>query len=297
MATLTAAAPLAPLPPATPAKPAQPAAPAPQPAPLAWAAALGQHVAERGRSAMRTITFIGEVLQALGRLLRGRSTMRLVDLAWQVDQTGPTSVPVVALVVGLVGVIIAYMGAAQLQRFGAQSFIADLVSVGVVREMAALMTGMMLAGRVGAAFAAQLGSMQANDEIDALRTLGINPIDQLVLPRMLAMLLVAPLLTAMAATVGVAAGAVVAVWVFGILPADFWARTLAALDASQITIGLVKGTVYAVLVALAGCLEGLAAGRSAQAVGQAATTAVVKGIVWIVVSASVMTIMLQRLGW
>ncbi|OYU98313.1 MAG: hypothetical protein CFE45_16965 [Burkholderiales bacterium PBB5] len=223
--------------------------------------------------------------------------MRRVDLVWQLDQTGPRSVPIVALVCGLVGLILAYMGAAQLQRFGAQSFIADLVSVGVVREIAALMTGVILSGRVGAAFAAQLATMQTNDEVDALRTMGVNPIDHLVLPRVIAMTLTAPLLTAMAAAVGVAAGGLVAVLVFGMLPADYWARSVAALSGSQIAIGLGKGTVYALLVALAGCREGLAAGRSALAVGQATTTAVVKGIVWMVVAASVMTMLLQQLGW
>jgi phospholipid/cholesterol/gamma-HCH transport system permease protein len=223
--------------------------------------------------------------------------MRGVDLAWQLDQTGPGSVPIVALVCGLVGVILAYIGAAQLQKFGAQSFIADLVSVGVVREIAALMTGVILSGRVGAAFAAQLATMQANDEIDALRSMGVDPVDQLVLPRVLAMALMAPLLTAVGALVGVIAGGLVAVTVFGILPADYALRTFSSLTGAQIAIGLCKGSVYAVLVALAGCREGLNAGRSAQAVGDATTTAVVKGIVWIVVAASLITIVLQRLGW
>ena len=244
-----------------------------------------------------TLHFIGEVVLALGRLLRGRSHMRWADLAFQLDQTGPRSVPIVALVCGLVGVILAYMGAAQLQRLGAQSYIADLVTVGVVREIAALMTGVILSGRVGAAFAAQLGSMQANEEIDALRTLGLDPVDYLVLPRLLAMVLVAPLLTAMAALVGVLAGWLVAVLIFGVPPVDYLTRGLQSLTPAHLLVGLGKGTVYAMLVALAGCRQGLAAGRSAQAVGQATTAAVVQAIVWIVISASLLTIALQRLDW
>ena len=244
-----------------------------------------------------TLQFIGQVVQALGRLLRGRSQMRWADLAFQLDQTGPRSVPIVALVCGLVGVILAYMGADQLKRLGAQSYIADLVTVGVVREIAALMTGVILSGRIGAAFAAQLGSMQANEEIDALRTLGLDPVDYLVLPRLLAMMLVAPLLTAMAALVGVLAGWLVAVLIFGVPPADFMTRGLQSLTTAHLLVGLGKGTVYAMLVALAGCRQGLAAGRSAQAVGQATTAAVVQAIVWIVVAASLLTIALQRLGW
>ena len=278
---------------------AAPLVPAASPVPegLQWANRIGQQARRSTAEAARSLEFIGQVMQALGRLLHGRSALRWADLAWQLEQTGPRSVPIVALVCGLVGVILAYMGAAQLQLFGAQSYIADLVSVGVVREIAALMTGVILAGRVGAAFAAQIGSMQANEEIDALRTLGIDPVDHLVLPRLLAMLLVAPLLTAMAALVGLCAGWAVAVLVFGIPPLEYLTRSQQAVTAMHLGIGLFKGTVYAMLVALAGCRQGLAAGRSAQAVGQATTAAVVQAIVWIVVAASALTIMFQRLGW
>lgn len=234
---------------------------------------------------------------SLGRLLRGRAQMRRSDRLLQIDQTGPRSVAIVALVCGLVGLILAYMGALQLQRFGAQAFIADLVSVGVVREIAALMTGVILSGRVGAAFAAQLGAMHANDEIDALRVLGIDPIDHLVLPRVLALTLIAPLLTAIGALVGMAAGWLVSVTVFGIQSADFIVRSGQSLTVSHVLVGLAKGTVYAMLVGLAGCRQGMASGRSAQAVGQATTLAVVRAIVWIVAAASVLTVLLQRLAW
>lgn len=241
------------------------------------------------------LAFVGELMRSLGRLLRGRARMRMTDLLWQVEQAGPRSVPIVALVCGLVGLIVAYMGAAQLQRFGAQSFIADLTAIGVVREIAALMTGFILSGRIGAAYAAQLGSMQANDEVDALRTLGIDPMDHLVLPRVLAMVLVAPLLTAFGALVGLGAGLVVAVSIFGVEVHEFLHRTQQALGLPHVAVGLLKGTVYAALVAIAGCRQGLAAGRSAEAVGAATTRAVVQAIVWIVVAASLLTILFQRL--
>ena len=262
-----------------------------------WVTQVGLWAAAAWADGRQTLKFIGEVLLSLGRLLRGRADMRWADLAWQLDRTGPRSVAIVSLVCGLVGVILAYMGADQLRRFGAQIYIADLVSVGMVREIAALMTGVILAGRVGAAFAAQLASMQANDEIDALRSLGLDPVDHLVLPRLLALLLAAPLLTAMAALVGLLAGWAVAVAIFGVPAADFLTRSLHALSPTHVLIGLFKGTVYAMLVALAGCRQGLAAGRSAEAVGQATTTAVVQAIVWIVVVASLLTIVFQRLGW
>jgi len=244
-----------------------------------------------------TLGFVGSVLMSLSRLVRGRSDMRLSDLAWQVEHTGPRSLPIVALVSFLVGLIVAYMSAAQLERFGAQSFIADLVTVGVVREIAALLVGIVLAGRVGAAFAAQIGSMRANDEVDALQTMGVDPVDHLVLPRVLALLIVGPLLTVFAALVGMLVGWAVAVLLYGVTPLEYAYKSVQALTLPHVLIGLLKGTVYALLVALAGCRQGLAAGRSAQAVGDATTAAVVQAIVWIVVAASVLTVIFQRLDW
>lgn len=245
----------------------------------------------------KTLTFFGEVLLSMGRWLRGRSDMRLSDLAWQIEQTGPRSLPIVALVCFLVGLIVAYMGAAQLQRFGAQNYIADLVTVGVVREVAALLVGIVLAGRVGAAFAAQIGSMRANEEVDALATMGVNPVDFLVLPRVLALLIIGPLLTAFGAAVGMAVGWLVAVGIYGVTPLEYVYASMQALTLPHVVVGLVKGTAYSVLVALAGCLQGMSAGRSAQAVGDATTASVVQAIVWIVVVASVLTVVFQRLDY
>lgn len=245
----------------------------------------------------KTLTFVGEVLLSLGRWMRGKSDMRTSDLMWQIEQTGPRSLPIVSLVCFLVGLIVAYMGAAQLQRFGAQNFIADLVTVGVVREVAALLVGIVLAGRVGAAFAAQIGSMRANEEVDALTTLGVNPFDFLVLPRVLALLIVGPMLTAFGALVGMAVGWLVAVGIYGVTPLEYVYASVESLTLPHVVVGLIKGTVYAVLVALAGCLQGMAAGRSAQAVGDATTASVVQAIVWIVVAASVLTVVFQRLDF
>lgn len=245
----------------------------------------------------KTLAFFGEVLLSLGRFFRGRSDMRASDLAWQIDQTGPRSLPIVSLVCFLVGLIVAYMGAAQLQRFGAQTYIADLVTVGVVREVAALLVGIVLAGRVGAAFAAQIGSMRANEEVDALATMGVNPVDFLVLPRVLALLIVGPLLTAFGALVGMAVGWMVAVGIYGVTPLEYVYASMEAITLPHVLVGLIKGTAYSVLVALAGCLQGMSAGRSAQAVGDATTAAVVQAIVWIVVVASVLTVVFQRLDF
>lgn len=274
-----------------------PAVAAPPAGPPNRVARLGARTAAWWAGQRKTLTFFGEVLLSVGRWLRGASDMRLSDLMWQIEQTGPRSLPIVALVSFLVGLIVAYMGAAQLQRFGAQTYIADLVTVGVVREVAALLVGIVLAGRVGAAFAAQIGSMRANEEVDALATMGVNAVDFLVLPRVLALLIVGPLLTTFGALVGMGVGWLVAVGIYGVSPLEYVHSSAQTLTLPHVLVGLIKGTVYAVLVALAGCLQGLSAGRSAQAVGDATTASVVQAIVWIVVAASVLTVVFQRLDF
>ena len=259
-------------------------------------AGLGQRVADSAAQALVTATFVGEVLLALARLLRGRSGLQRSELWRQIEQCGPLSLPIVALTSGLIGLMLAYMGGAQLDRLGAQSYIADIVTVGMVRELAGLMTGVILAGRVGSAFAAQLATMKGGEEIDALRVLGVDPIDHLVLPRLLALVLVAPLVWAYASLFGVLVGAVPAVLVYGVALGEYVGQCLDALTWPHLWVGLFKCTCYAALLALAGCREGLHAGRNAQAVGAATTAAVVKGLVWIIAAASFSTIVFESLG-
>lgn len=255
------------------------------PAPSAWA------------QARTTLSFVGDVVLAVGRVRQRPRVFRWSDVHQHMDQMGPGSLPIVSLTVFLVGLMLAYMGGAQLGRIGAQSFIADVVTVGVVRELAALMTGVILAGRIGAAIAAQLGTMTVNEEIDALRTLGIDPMRHLVLPRLLAMLLVAPLLIVLAMLVGVLAGLPAALWVYGVPAAEYLHKSLQALTWTHLWIGLFKGTMYALLVVIAGCREGLYVGPTAEAIGVATTRAVVKSLVWIVMAACGSTVVLQSLGF
>ena len=257
---------------------------------------LGLALLDARAEARITLTFIGEVLLALLRLLQGRSTMRFGDLMRQIDQTGPLSIPIVTLTCSLVGLMLAYMGGAQLERLGAQAYIADIVTVGMVREMAGLMTGMILTGRVGASFAAQLATMKAGEEIDALRALGVDPVDHLVMPRLLALVCVAPLILAYASAVGVLAGMIPASLIYGSPASEYLVQAQKALTWDHLWIGLFKGTLYAALLGLAGCREGLQAGRDALAVGQATTTAVVKGLVWIIVAACATTVLFQSMG-
>lgn len=267
------------------------------PPPPTGLAAVGQKALDVATEMRATTAFLGEVLIALGRLLRGRSDLQAADLWRQVDQAGPLSLPIVSLTCFLVGLMLAYMGGAQLARIGAPNFIPDVVAVGMVRELAGLMTGVILAGRLGAAFAAQLGTMQAGEEIDALRAMGVDPIGYLVLPRLLALILVAPFLVAFGMLVGTLAGWPAAVAAYGLTSAEYLHKAWGAMTWTHLWIGLFKGTMYLALVALAGCREGLRAARDAQAVGAATTAAVVKALVWIVAAACGSTVVLQSLGF
>lgn len=240
--------------------------------------------------------FIGELLLAGLQSLGGRGSFRSRDFWAVVEQVGPQALGIVSLISFLVGLILAYMGAAQLALFGAQIYIADLVSIGMVREIGALMTGIVIAGRSGAAFAAQLGTMQVNEEIDAYRTAGLAPMQFLVLPRVLALLCMTPLLTLYASVMGILAGALVVVLVFGLDATAYFNQTLEVLTLTDLWVGLLKAAVYGAMVGLSGCLRGMQCGRSAQAVGDAATSAVVTGILLIVVTASMLTIMFYKLG-
>jgi phospholipid/cholesterol/gamma-HCH transport system permease protein len=247
--------------------------------------------------AARTVAFFGEVLVASAHWVRRGTGPRAGQVLEQIDRCGPGSLPVVLLSCALAGLLVAYMGGAQLARIGAQGYIADVVTVGMVRELAGLMTGIILAGRIGSAYAAQLATMEAGEEIDALRVLGVDPVSQLVLPRLVALVLVMPALYALGALIGVAAGWLAAVGAFGVSSAEYVQQCLRALRFTDLWIGLMKAVLYAALVAIAGCREGLYAGRSAQAVGEATTTAVVKALVWIVAAAAGSTAVLTALGF
>jgi len=248
------------------------------------------------RAAPEMLHFLGEVTLSFGRLFRGKAQFRRSDLMLVIEDVGPHALPIVTLISFLVGLIVAYMGAVQLQQFGAQIYIANLVSLGMTREMGALMTGIIMAGRTGAAYAAQLGSMQVNEEIDAFRVMGFNPIDFLVLPRMLALIMMMPLLVLYAGIVGITAGMFVAITAFDITTFEYYQQTVRSMAWSHICVGVIKGTVYGVLIAFAGCLRGMQCGRSAQSVGEATTSAVVTGILFIVIAASLLTILFQQLG-
>ena len=242
------------------------------------------------------LAFVGEAFLSLLRLCAGKARLRRSDFLLALQDCGARSLPIVALINFLVGLILGFVGAIQLQRFGAQIYVADLVGIGMLRDIAPIMTGIIVTGRTGASFAAQLGTMEANEEIDALRTLGIPPIDFLVLPRLLALSLMMPLLCLYADVLGIAGGLVVASSMLKISPIQYLPETARAVHLNDLFLGLFMSAVFGVLVALAGCMRGIRSGRSASAVGEATTSAVVTGIVSIVVATAIITAVAYVLG-
>lgn len=242
------------------------------------------------------VTFLGDLIQSAFSLIKGKGRFRFVDLMTYIQDCGPASLPIVSLISFLVGLILAFVGALQLSLFGAQMYLADLVGLGMTREMGALMVGIIMAGRTGAAYAAQIGTMNVNSEIDALKTMGFNPMEFLVMPRMLALILVMPLLCLYADFMGMLGGAAVAIGLFDISSTEYWVRTELAVQLKDVLVGLFKASIFGILIAYSGCIRGMQCGRSASAVGDAATSAVVTGIIFIVISDSLITIIFNQLG-
>jgi len=242
------------------------------------------------------LEFVGDTVLAITNLVRGKAQYRRSDFALVFESCSGEALPIVTLISFLVGIILAFVGLMQLRFFGAQIFVADLVGIAMFRVMAAIMTGIVMAGRTGGAFAAQLGTMQVNQEIDALKTLGISPMEFLVLPRMLGLTVMMPLLTLYANVMGVIGGAVVAYSEPNITLMEYYHRTVTAVSLWDLGIGLFSSVVFGVIVAFAGCMRGMQCGRSASAVGDATTAAVVTAIVGIIVSTAVITVITSILG-
>src|SRR5436190_21508618 len=240
--------------------------------------------------------FIGEAMQSFSRLVIGHARFRHSDLVDIIYECGAAALPIITLISFLVGLILAFVGAIQLQQFGAQIYVADLVGIAMAREMGALMSAIIMSGRTGAAFAAQLGTMQVNEEIDALTTLGISPIEFLVLPRMLALAVMMPLLALYADLLGLLGGMAVGVGMLDLGVVEYYLRTIGAIGLDDCVAGLIKASVFGVLIAMAGCLRGIQCGRSSAAVGAATTSAVVTGIVLIIVSDAATTVIFDLIG-
>jgi len=258
-----------------------------------------QRVGESGLAAWTggaaMLSFLGESVVAALKLVRGQAQFRWTDMFEVMQACGPQALGIVALINFLIGLILAFVGATELARFGAAIYTADLVAVASVREMGCIMTGIILCGRTGAAFAAQLGTMKVNQEIEAFQTFGISPFEFLVLPRMLALILMMPLLCIFADLIAISGGFLVSTLMLDIAPQIYLARTVESISLAGFLLGIFKGAFFGVIIALTGCLRGMQCGTNAAAVGLATTSAVVTGITWIIASDGIFAVICSAL--
>ena len=259
-------------------------------------ARTGERAITFHQAVLNLLEFIGSAFLSLIRLIAGRARFRMAELLHVLQASGPEALPVIFLISALVGIILAFVGAVQLKMFEAQLYIANVVGISMAREMGPMMTAIIMMGRTGASFAAHLGTMETSEEIDALRTWGIDPMEFLVLPRMIALVVMMPLLTLYADLIGIMGGAFIGVGMFDIAASQYIEQTLSAVTLTQFAIGLAKSVVFGMIIAVSGCFYGMRCGRSASAVGEAATRSVVSGIVFIVVADGVFAVITNALS-
>lgn len=254
-------------------------------------AAIGDMALAVPKTARHILSFLGETVLAFGRLARGKSACTTDNVWLCLQEASIEALPIVSLISLLVGFILAFVGVVQLRMFGAEIYVSSLVAIGMTRIMGAIMTGIILAGRTGASYAAVLGTMQVNEEIDALSTLGVPPSDYLLLPRVLALTAMTPLLVLYADVMGILGGFAVGVGILGLDPMEYYTFTQKGFGLNNLWVGIMHGAVFGLIIALTGCYQGLRCGRSAEAVGTATTRAVVFSIVGIVLSTAVLTLL------
>lgn len=264
--------------------------------PASFFARVGKATIEGVEGTVEMLAFLGESTRSFGRLVTGRAQFRWVDLWLVIQECGAEALPITTLISFMIGLILAFVGAVQLRQFGAEIYVADLVGIAMVREMGAVMTGVIMAGRTGAAFAARIGTMKVTYEVDALTTMGISPMDFLVMPRLLALSLMMPLLCVYADLIGIIGGGVVAVALLNITVPQFMNELEYAITMTSFTIGVAKAAAFGILIAISGCLRGLQCGTSSAAVGEAATSAVVTAIVAMVVADGVFAVLCNVLN-
>ncbi|MCU0907831.1 MAG: MlaE family lipid ABC transporter permease subunit [Rhodobacteraceae bacterium] len=275
--------------------PPEPPAPRP-PAVRAALEQLGRTTAEGARTALSLTAFLGQTVAALAGVVLRPWRMRLTPLVFHLGEVGLGAVPIVALMAFLIGVVLAYQGATQLRQFGAEVFVVDLIAVSVLRELGILLTAIIVAGRTGAAFTAAIGSMKMREEIDAMRTLGLDPVAVLVLPRVLALLIALPLLGLVANVMGLLGGAVMA-WVeLGVSPGMFRARLLEGVDISNAVVGVIKAPVFALIIGVVGCFEGMRVGGNAESLGRRTSVSVVTAIFLVILADALFSIFFSVVG-
>src|SRR5690554_869360 len=258
---------------------------------------VGRTVDILGRHVTRLLGFIGLVLATLVASLPRPRRWRITSLVVHLEQTGLNAVPIIALLTFMVGAVVAFLGATVLADFGATQYTVDLVAYSFLREFGVLLTAILLAGRTASAFTAQIGSMKANEELDAIRTLGLDPVELLVLPRVFALLVALPLLTFIAMLCGMLGGAVVCMVSLDIPPSLYLSIIQNGVDLKHFLVGMAKAPIFAFLIAVLGCLEGFQVEGSAQSVGEHTTSSVVQSIFVVILVDALATLFLMEMGW
>ena len=257
---------------------------------------MGHAIEEAWKTTLSLVGFFGLVLESLGKVLMDVRRLRVTSTVYHMEQTGLNAVPIVSLITFLIGAVMAYQGADQLQRFGAEVFTVNLVAAGFLREMGILLTAIMVAGRSGSAFTAQIGSMKLREEVDAMRTLGLDPMEVLVLPRVIALIIMVPILGFIAAMMGLTGGGLVVWLTMGMSPEMYIERLYGAADFWDGAVAFIKAPVFGLMIGMIGCYEGMKVEGSAESVGQRTTASVVESIFTVIVVDAVFSILFVNLG-
>jgi phospholipid/cholesterol/gamma-HCH transport system permease protein len=260
-------------------------------------AKLGRWTVLQGTEARHLLEFFGRIASVFSRSFAHIKALRIPSIARHVHETGVSAIPIVCLIAFLISVVVAYLGAQQLARFGATIFVVDLVTIAVLREMGVLLTAIIIAGRSGSAFAAEIGEMQLNEEVDALRAMGMNPVELLVLPRILGLVIALPCLTVIADVMGLAGGGLLSLVSLHIPITQFTIRLREALSPTTFWAGLVKAPVFALLIGMVGCYRGMQVRDSARELGRFTTVAVVQSIFLVILADAAFAILFVQIDF
>jgi phospholipid/cholesterol/gamma-HCH transport system permease protein len=258
---------------------------------------LGHWAVLQGLHARGVVAFFGRIATVMGEAFSRPQALRISSLVRHIYETGITAIPIVSLIAFLISVIVAYLGAQQLSRFGADIFVVDLVTIAVLREMGVLLTAIIVAGRSGSAFAAEIGVMQLNEETDALRAMGMNPIEMLVVPRVVALVIALPLLTVIADAMGLAGGGLLSLINLHIPLPQFTSRLRESLSSTTFWSGLIKAPVFAVIIGMVGTYRGMQVRDSARELGRLTTVAVVQSIFFVILADALFAVLFVQIGF
>lgn len=261
-----------------------------------WLADLGKQVLESRDTAVEILNLLGAVIVRLAGNILHPARLRLTSVVYHMQEAGLNAVPIASLMSFLIGIVLGYMGAIQLRQFGAEIFVVDLIAIAVLRELGILLTAIIVAGRSASAFTASIGSMKMREEIDAMRTLGLDPIQVLVVPRVLALLITLPLLGVVANAAGLIGGAIMAWLVLDVSPEMFWVRLSDNIDVWQYLVGIIKAPFFALVIALIGCHHGLKVEGNAESLGRLTSASVVLAIFLVIVLDAVFAIFFATVG-